>query len=88
MTIQEKVNNLDEGWAIYDSLSDNGWEWRIERHDDEAKFKDDGEAVRYVFTQALLGSNVHREAFKFMSENGNAKELGFIVRAILNINYR
>lgn len=78
----KEVYELNEGWGIYESLGDNGWEWRIERHDCERVFSSDEEAVKYVVSKALNGSDIHKKVLLFMVENADIDELKFMLKAI------
>lgn len=70
-----------EGWDIFWSVGDTE-EWRIERLDDEPKFKSDAEAMRHVIKCAIAGSSLHKTAIKFIIENGTNDEIKTILKSI------
>ena len=79
-----QISDLNEGWGIYHSLGDKGWEYRIERHDCQRLFPNDMEAVQHIVRRALEGSEVHREALEFMINEGSSDELKFILKSIIH----
>jgi len=76
------LQELNEGWALYHSLGTNGWEYRIERNDDEEVFKDDAEAIRYVTKRALEGSEIHKRVILFLAEQGTDNEKYYFIKAL------
>lgn len=79
----EKINELNEGWAIYDSSGRDVSEgWEIQRNDDDQKFRDDGKAIKHVYEQALRGSSVHMEALEFMRNHASAAEFFYMCKSI------
>ncbi|MBP7109742.1 MAG: hypothetical protein KBA90_14375 [Chitinophagaceae bacterium] len=77
------INDLatKEGWSIFWSIGDTE-EWRIERHDDEAIFKGDFEAMVHVINLAIKGSSVHKEAIGFIIEHGTNDEIKYILKSV------
>jgi len=73
----------NEGWGIYQAFgSSTGDEFRIERHDEEGKFKDDGEAIEFVVLQAILGSESHKNTIKFFVKYGSESEVKIILNTL------
>lgn len=81
--LHKAINNLNEGWAIFHSLGDNGMEWRIEFcNDPKPVFEDDASAYRFVIGKALGGSQIHKQAINFILHNGRMEELKFLIDSI------
>ena len=73
----------NEGWGIYQAFgSSTGDEFRIERHDEEGKFKDDEEAIEFVLLQAILGSEPHKNTIKFFVIYGSENEVKTILKIL------
>lgn len=78
----ENINQLNEGWAIFESIGNTN-QWQIERIDEDARFESDIYAIKHVYKMALNGSKIHSDALQFMSNNATATENLFICSAIV-----
>lgn len=58
-----------EGWDIFESTGSVDGPYQIQRNDDDAVFKDDSEAWRFVWDKAQSGSEYHRAALDWLKEN-------------------
>ena len=80
----EKISELNEGWAIYHTYGKEGGDgWQIERDDDVQKFRDDGQAIKHIYEQALRGSSVHMETLEFMRNNASSVEFFYMCKSII-----
>ena len=59
-----------EGWSIFYSYPvNNDLEYRIERLDSEGIFADDKEAIKFVLSKVIEGSDTHIGAINFIKDN-------------------
>ena len=82
----EKISEINEGWAIYQTYGRGGGDgWQIEKDDDANKFQSDGQAIKHVYEQALRGSSVHMEALEFMRSNASSVEFFYMCKSITTL---
>ena len=80
--IHEKTEG--EGWAIFEALgTPQGDEYRIERFDDEGKFANDSDAMKFIIEQAMNGSAIHKDVVLFMISYGNESEIKLMLKSII-----
>lgn len=77
----ENINQLNEGWAIFESIGTTS-QWQIERLDNEEKFMDDSQAIKHVYEMALMGSVIHNKALEFIRKYGSAAENLYVTQSI------
>ena len=84
--INNKVSEINkqaekEGWFIvYAETPYNSYQ--LQRIDDENKFSNDVEAVKFVFNKSLQKSKLHIDAIEFLRENASPEELEYLVQFI------
>lgn len=66
-----KINKIakKEGWGIFECYGSEEGFIQIQKIDDEDKFKNDMEAIRFVLKLAKLGSYLHKKAINISSDN-------------------
>ena len=67
---EDQFLNQLEGWGMFWAIGTEPDEWRIEYFADEHIFKDDSEAMKFVYFKATIDkSKRHQRVLDFIKEN-------------------